>query len=292
MGLLTEHLDDRREQAAFAFFEHATALMGDAALREFIEVIQGDVSRSEISTLIASRRSPEDRPGIQALLAALMTHFNVVNFSDSQFDLACVTLASMLKAGIPDDPEYIAKVAMHSDALTSRGAVKRTQAFYEKKFEDAGIIDEAGLIDADKMAEVVGETGGFIGWAASNAWLARSTASLVGVDRGLAILGKGAAYLQSAAQVPGMRGKAAALTLRGANAAINSTRITQLLRLGSRLKLGNPWVLAALTVGGYAAEYLLTDDAVEDTEEEESTDDTVIQSQVTEIEAASERGEQ
>jgi hypothetical protein len=89
-----------------------------------------------------------------------------------------------------------------------------------------------------------------------------------------------------------MRGKAAALTLRGANAAINSTRITQLLRLGSRLKLGNPWVLAALTVGGYVAEYLLTDDAVEDTDEEGSTDDTVIQSQVTEIEAASERGEQ
>lgn len=290
MGLLTEHLQDRQEQAAFAFFEHATALLGDDALREFIEVIKSDLPDREVGKVIGSRRSPEDRPGVQALLTALLTKFNVANFSDPQFDMACITLAAIIKAGLPDDAEYLATVAKHADSLSSNGRVTRPVQFYIDRMEEKGIISEDGSIDAQTFANLAGETGGYIGWAASTALTATTVAQIVGVDRGLTALGAGASYLSRASMIPGVRGKAASLALKGVNAVVNSSRTAQLLRLGSKLRLGNPWLMAALTVGGYATEYLLKEDEPEFTDDRPGNDSTVDVSEMTAIENDSEAG--
>jgi hypothetical protein len=256
--MLTDYIRDEEEKAAFGFFEHCSALIGDDALSNLIHMIKHDLHTHEINQVISRRRGPEDRPGIQAFLAAVTTEFGAANFASSQFDAACLFLAAALKAGLPNDPDYVAKVSKIADDLATNGKNSNSLEFYQKKLD--AVKDADGNFDPDKLASAIGSGAGTIGWLASVGWTTQTALTMVGADRIGDAAVKGVQLLQQAARLPGIRGRAASFALNTAGKAVTSTNLGKLINLGSKLKLGNPYVLAALTVGGYATEYFLSED--------------------------------
>jgi hypothetical protein len=251
---LVGYLRDVEEKSLFDLFSHCIALLDDETAHSLIHLIRNDLRVGDINEVLTARNSPEGRSGLNAFLAALAGQCGVVNFNDEEFDLACASIAAMLKAGLPDDAEWIAKVARMTD-LALLNSSRSLQPIEE--YAARVPVTKDGNVDFDTLRSVVGSTGETVSTITAVAGVAQFAKGMGPVKAAIA---GGKTLIQSSIAAGGTTGKLlSAVSVQGGRVVASSTART-VLNVAKRLKLGNPWVMAGITIAGEAAAYFAKDE--------------------------------
>jgi hypothetical protein len=251
---LVGYLRDVEEKSLFDLFSHCIALLDDETAHSLIHLIRNDIRVGDINHVLTARTSPEDRPALNAFLAALAGQCGVVNFNEESFDLACATIAAMLKAGVPDDPLWIATVSRGTDlALLNSSRSLQSVEEYQKRVP----VDAKGNVDFDALRGAIGSTGDTVSNIATVAGIAQFAKGITPVKAAIA---SGRTLIASSIASGSASGKLLqAVSVQGGKVLATSTA-RSVLNVAQRLKLGNPWVLASITVAGEVVSYFAKDE--------------------------------